>query len=44
MSNGRQDRLQRAEDAFDPLPSYADAARAYGRTNTVRFRRRREYQ
>jgi predicted nucleic acid-binding protein len=27
----RQDRLQRAEAAFDPLPFGADAARAYGR-------------
>lgn len=27
----RQDRLQRAEAAFDPLPFYGDAARAYGR-------------
>ena len=27
----RQDRLQRAEAAFDPLPFNADAARAYGR-------------
>ncbi|HUY30009.1 MAG TPA: type II toxin-antitoxin system VapC family toxin [Acidimicrobiales bacterium] len=27
----RQDRLQRAEAAFDPLPLDADAARAYGR-------------
>jgi predicted nucleic acid-binding protein len=27
----RQDRLQRAESAFDPLPFDADAARAYGR-------------
>lgn len=27
----RQDRLQRAEAAFDPLPFDADAARAYGR-------------
>lgn len=27
----RQDRLQRAEDAFDPLPFDTDAARAYGR-------------
>jgi hypothetical protein len=26
----RQDRLQRAEAAFDPLPFDADAARAYG--------------
>jgi predicted nucleic acid-binding protein len=27
----RQDRLQRAEAVFDPLPFDADAARAYGR-------------
>ena len=27
----RQDRLQRAEAAFDPLPFGVDAARAYGR-------------
>ena len=27
----RQDRLQRAEATFDPLPFDADAARAYGR-------------
>jgi predicted nucleic acid-binding protein len=27
----RQDRLQRTEAAFDPLPLDADAARAYGR-------------
>ena len=27
----RQDRLQRTEAAFDPLPFEADAARAYGR-------------
>lgn len=27
----RQDRLQRAESTFDPLPFDADAARAYGR-------------
>lgn len=27
----RQDRLQRAEAAFDPLPFDADSARAYGR-------------
>ena len=27
----RQDRLQRAEAAFDPLPFDADCARAYGR-------------
>lgn len=30
-SGRRQDRLQRAEAAFDPLPFDADAARAYGR-------------
>jgi predicted nucleic acid-binding protein len=28
----RQDRLQRAEAAFDPLPFDREAARAYGRT------------
>ena len=28
---GRQDRLQRAEAAFNPLPFDGDAARAYGR-------------
>jgi hypothetical protein len=27
----RQDRLQRAEASFDPLPFDSDAARAYGR-------------
>ena len=27
----RQDRLQRAEEAFEPLPVDADVARAYGR-------------
>jgi predicted nucleic acid-binding protein len=27
----RQDRLQRAEAAFDPLPFGGDSARAYGR-------------
>jgi predicted nucleic acid-binding protein len=31
----RQDRLQRAEAAFDPLPFDADCARAYGRVNAV---------
>lgn len=31
----RQDRLQRAEAAFDPLPFDADAARAYGRIFSV---------
>jgi len=31
----RQDRLQRAEAAFDPLPFDADAARAYGRIFAV---------
>jgi predicted nucleic acid-binding protein len=30
-SGRRQDRLQRSEAAFDPLPFGADAARAYGR-------------
>ena len=30
-SSRRQDRLQRAEAAFDPLPFDANAARAYGR-------------
>jgi len=30
-SSRRQDRLQRAEAAFDPLPFDVDAARAYGR-------------
>ena len=29
--SGRQDRLQRAEAAFDPLPFDGEAARAYGR-------------
>jgi predicted nucleic acid-binding protein len=29
----RQDRLQRAEAAFDPLPFDAEAARAYGRVS-----------
>jgi len=31
----RQDRLQRAEAAFDPLPFDGDAARAYGRVFAV---------
>ena len=31
----RQDRLQRTEAAFDPLPFDADAARAYGRVFAV---------
>lgn len=31
----RQDRLQRAEAAFDPLPFDAEAARAYGRVYAV---------
>ncbi|MGH3635341.1 type II toxin-antitoxin system VapC family toxin [Mycobacterium sp.] len=31
----RQDRLQRAEAAFDPLPFDGDAARAYGRIYTA---------
>ncbi len=31
----RQDRLQRAEAVFDPLPFDADAARAYGRIFAV---------
>lgn len=31
----RQDRLQRAEAAFDPLPFDGDAARAYGRLFAV---------
>ena len=31
----RQDRLQRAEAAFDPLPFDSDAARAYGRIFAV---------
>lgn len=31
----RQDRLQRTEAAFDPLPFDADAARAYGRVFTA---------
>lgn len=31
----RQDRLQRAEAAFDPLPFDGDAARAYGRIFTA---------
>ena len=31
----RQDRLQRTEAAFDPLPFDADASRAYGRVNAA---------
>ena len=31
----RQDRLQRAEAAFDPLPFDSEAARAYGRIYAV---------
>lgn len=31
----RQDRLQRAEAAFDPIPFDADAAGAYGRINAA---------
>ncbi len=31
----RQDRLQRAEASFDPLPFDRDAARAYGRVNAA---------
>ena len=31
----RQDRLQRAEAAFDPLPFDAEAARAYGRVHAA---------
>jgi predicted nucleic acid-binding protein len=31
----RQDRLQRAEATFDPLPFDADSARAYGRIRAV---------
>lgn len=31
----RQDRLQRAEAAFDPLPFDSEAARAYGRVYTA---------
>lgn len=31
----RQDRLQRAEAAFDPLPFDSDSARAYGRVYAV---------
>ena len=33
----RQDRLQRAEAAFDPLPFDGDAARAYGRIYAAVF-------
>jgi len=41
----RQDRLQRAEATFDPLPFDSDAARAYGRIFAlviVRLAARRE--
>ena len=31
----RQDRLQRSEAAFDPLPFDTEAARAYGRLNAA---------
>ena len=31
----RQDRLQRAEAGFDPLPFDADASRAYGRVHAA---------
>jgi len=31
----RQDRLQRAEAAFDPLPFDSEAARAFGRINAA---------
>jgi predicted nucleic acid-binding protein len=31
----RQDRLQRAEAAFDPLPFDSEASRAYGRVNAA---------
>lgn len=31
----RQDRLQRAEAAFEPLPFGSDAARAYGRVHSA---------
>ncbi|MGA7172692.1 MAG: type II toxin-antitoxin system VapC family toxin [Candidatus Dormiibacterota bacterium] len=33
----RQDRLQRAEAAFDPLPFDGEAARAYGRIYAAEF-------
>ena len=33
----RQDRLQRAEAAFDPLPFDGEAARAYGRLYATEF-------
>jgi hypothetical protein len=38
----RQDRLQRAEAAFDPLPFDAEAARAYGRIYAAEFARGRK--
>ncbi|MFD1506721.1 type II toxin-antitoxin system VapC family toxin [Georgenia yuyongxinii] len=37
----RQDRLQRAEAAFDPLPFGIEAARAYGRVYAAVFARGR---
>ncbi len=36
----RQDRLQRAEAAFDPLPFDVEAARAYGRIYAAELARR----
>jgi hypothetical protein len=38
----RQDRLQRAEAAFDPLPFDVDAARAYGRIYAAEVTRGRK--
>jgi predicted nucleic acid-binding protein len=38
----RQDRLQRAEAAFDPLPFDVDAARAYGRIYAAEVARGRK--
>jgi predicted nucleic acid-binding protein len=38
----RQDRLQRAEAAFDPLPFDTDAARAYGRVFSAVMATRRK--
>jgi predicted nucleic acid-binding protein len=38
----RQDRLQRAESAFDPLPFDGEAARAYGRIYAAEMARGRE--
>lgn len=38
----RQDRLQRAEAAFDPLPFDTDAARAYGRVFSAVVNARRK--